>query len=206
MDGEAIVVIGMLAGIAVMVTVLLLYQRGKERRLAAEADIEIPAMSVWRSVLVFLVAAVAGPVTTAVVTGFSSSWTRENAAVAVLSTVAGSGLLIVAAMRISRGWRRDGLLRYTADQLSLELKGACSVLDLHQPFELHEGFGTGPANMPLQVLWLRQGDRRWGISYGLPIGRKPYGDTLVKNYPTPMLGGETRVIHDRLRGRLAPAQ
>jgi uncharacterized membrane protein len=61
MSGETIVVIGVLCGIAIMVTVLLLYQRGKERRLSAQAEIEIPVMSLWRGVVVIVVAIVSGP-------------------------------------------------------------------------------------------------------------------------------------------------
>jgi hypothetical protein len=121
----------------------------------------------------------------------------------LLSIVVGSGVLIPLLLWLTRGWRRDGVLRYTADQLAMELKGVRCVLDLRQPFELLDGSAPGPGNLPLQVLLLRQGGEAWGFSYGLPIHRKPYGDTAMKAYVAPVLGAETRVVHDRLRARLA---
>jgi hypothetical protein len=51
---EAILIIVLLGGIAVMCVVLLRYQRGKEARLAALTEIEIPIQSVFRSVLVIV--------------------------------------------------------------------------------------------------------------------------------------------------------
>ncbi len=201
MDGETVVVIGILLGIAIMITVLVLYQRGKERRLAVQTEIEIPVMSLWRSVAVIVAATVVGPVGMALVGAFSSAWLRENAAVVVLSMLVGCGLLIPLGLWLSRGWRRDGVLRHTADELSLEVKDGRHVLDLRQPFELIEGRATGPGDLPLQVVVFLQGGKRWGFSYGLPIARKPYGDTIMEDYPMPMLGGEVRVIHDRLRAR-----
>ena len=59
----------------------------------------------------------------------------------------------------------------------------------------------GPGNSHLQVLTFRQDGIAWGFSYGLPIGRKPYVNREVNGYLTPWLGGEARVIHDRVRTR-----
>jgi hypothetical protein len=39
------------------------------------------------------------------------------------------------------------------------------------------------------------------FSYGLPIGRKPYGNHGVERYVAPIVDAEARVIHDRLRLR-----
>ena len=51
------------------------------------------------------------------------------------------------------------------------------------------------------MLTFRQDGIAWGFSYGLPIMGKPYVNREVKGYLTPLLGGETRVIHDRVRAR-----
>ncbi len=56
-------------------------------------------------------------------------------------------------------------------------------------------------NSHLQVLTFRQDGVAWGFSYGLPITRKPYVNREVKGYLTRLLGGETRVIRDRVRTR-----
>src|SRR5450631_2057440 len=43
----------------------------------------------------------------------------------------------------------------------------------------------GPASVPVQVLAVRQGDHVLAFSYGLPMGRKPYGDHAVDRYIEP---------------------
>jgi hypothetical protein len=202
MSDETLVVVGILVGIAVMIVALVLYQRGKERRLAAQADIEIPVMSFWRSVATVVVSIAAGPVTLGMVS--ASSWFREHAAAATLSMLVASGLLLPLCLWLTRGWRRAGELRYTAEHLTLDMKGQRCTLDLARPFELFEGSALGPGDSQLQVLTFRQDGIAWGFSYGLPIGRKPYVNRDVKGYLTPLLGGETRVIHDRVRSVQRP--
>ena len=82
------------------------------------------------------------------------------------------------------------------------MKGQHYTLDLDRPFELFEGSTLGPGNSHLQVLTFRQDGPAWGFSYGLPLGRKPYVNHEVKGYIMPLLNGETRVIHDRVRLRV----
>jgi uncharacterized membrane protein YidH (DUF202 family) len=65
MKDESLLVVIMLLGIAVMIVVLVRYQRGKERQLASRMEIEIPIESIWRTVLVVLPSMAAGPVITA---------------------------------------------------------------------------------------------------------------------------------------------
>ena len=201
MSDETLVVVGILVGIAVMVIALLRYQRGKERRLAARAEIEIPVMSFGWSVATVVVSLVIGPVTLGFVGGFSPSWLREHAGLATLSVLVASGLLIPLGLWLTRGRRRVGVLRYTAERLTLEMTAARCTLDLARPFELFEGSAMGPGNSYLQVLTFRQDGVAWGFSYGLPITRKPYVNREVKGYLTRLLGGETRVIRDRVRAR-----
>jgi hypothetical protein len=205
MSDENLVVVGGLVGIAVMILALVGYQRGKERRLAAMADIEIAVMSFWWSVATTVVSLAIGPVTLGFVGTFQSSWMREHAGVAVLSALVASGLLVPLCLWLTRGWRRVGVLRYTAERLTLEMNGGTCTLDLGQPFELFEGSAMGPGNSQLQVVSFRQDGIAWGFSYGLPITRKPYVNHEVNGYLTPLLNGETRVIHDRVRARaIAP--
>jgi hypothetical protein len=102
--------------------------------------------------------------------------------------------------RFSRRFRRIGVLRCTADALDLELGDERRHIDLNQPYELlGEGLAFGFGNMPLQVVEIAQDDRHWGFSYGIPLGRKHYGDRSLSTYITPVLSGEARIIHDRLR-------
>jgi hypothetical protein len=117
--------------------------------------------------------------------------------------LAASGLLVPLCLWMTHGWRRVGALRYTAARLTLETKAQPCLLDLDRPFELYEGSATGPGGSQLQVLSFRQDGIAWGFSYGLPITRKPYVNCDVNGYLSPLLGGEARVIHDRIRSRLA---
>ena len=201
MSDETLVVVGILVGIVAMIVVLVRYQRGTERRLAAQDETEIPVMSFWLSVATVVVSIAIGPVTFGIVAAFSSQWSREHAGVATLSVLIASGLLIPLCLWGTRRWRRVGELRYTAERLTLHLKDRRCELDLTRPFELFEGSATGPGDSQLQVLSFRQDGIAWGFSYGLPIGRKPYVNHQANGYLMPLLGGETRVIHDRLRAK-----
>jgi ribosome-binding factor A len=58
MSDENLVVVGILVGIVAMIVVLVRYQRGKERRLAAQTEIEIPIMSFGWSVATVIVSIV----------------------------------------------------------------------------------------------------------------------------------------------------
>jgi uncharacterized membrane protein len=204
MRDENLVVVGILVGLAAMIVVLVRYQRGKERRLAAQDEIEIPIMSFWWSVATVVLSIVIGPLALGGLSALSPSWFRAHAAVATLSMLAASGLLVPLCLWLTHGWRRIGALRYTATRLTLEMKDQRYALDLDRSFELYEGSSTGPGGSPLQVLSFRQDGVAWGFSYGLPITRKPYVNLDVDGYLTPLLGGEVRVIHDRIRARLAP--
>ena len=105
MSDEALFVIGLLVGIAIMIVVLVRYQRGKERRLAAQTEIEIPFMSFWLSVATVVVSIVVVPVVLGIVSAASPPWLREHAAVATLSMLVASGLLIPLCLRLTRQWR-----------------------------------------------------------------------------------------------------
>ena len=48
-------------------------------------------------------------------------------------------------------------------------------------------------------LILTQGNVRLGFSYGLPIGRTGYGDGTLGSAVGPLVDGQARVIHERLR-------
>jgi uncharacterized membrane protein len=103
MNDETLVVVGILVGIAVMVIALVGYQRGKERRLAARAEIEIPVMSFWWSVATIVVSLVTGPVTLGFVGGAWPSWFRGHAGLATLAMLVASGLLIPLCLWLTRG-------------------------------------------------------------------------------------------------------
>jgi hypothetical protein len=105
-------------------------------------------------------------------------------------------------LRYSRRFRRVGVLRYTSSALDFEFGNVRRHLHLSQPYELEEGLAFGLKNMPLQVVIITQNSECWGFSYGLPMWRKPYGDKTLDEYLTPLLAGETRIIHDRLRQRI----
>jgi hypothetical protein len=204
-NDEAILVVVILAGIAGMIVVLVRYQRGKEARLAALTEIEIPIASTLRTVLVVLPSIAVSPVLMAVLGAMTDPWLRHHALAATLTGIGVGVVGLFVGLRVSRRFCRIGLLRYTPVSLDLELGDERRHIDLDEPYELAEGMAWGPANMPLQVLSVRQGDRHWGFSYGLPLGRKPYGDGGFDRYLTPLVNGEARVIHDRLRARVAGA-
>lgn len=114
----------------------------------------------------------------------------------------GLGIIgMFAGMSLSRRYARIGLLRYAPPHLELRLGPERWHVDLDQPCELAEASAFGPASVPVQVLAVRQGDHVLAFSYGLPMGRKPYGDHAVDRYIEPFIDAEARVIHDRLRRR-----
>lgn len=198
----------LLVGIAAMIVALVRHQRGKEARLAAQSEIEIPIESVWRAVLVVLPLVVAGPVLVGVLAAVTDPWMRHHALAATLTGI-GSGVAgLWIGVRSFRGFRRIGLLRLTPDSLDLELGEERHHLALDEPYELDEGMATtgfGPATYSLQVVLLRQDGTEWGFSYMLPATRRPYGNRVLDRHPGPALSGEVRVIHDRLRAKLGAA-
>ena len=200
MSDEATVILGLLGIITVMIVVLVRGQRRKEARLAALAEIEIPILSIGRSVLIGLPSIVVAPVLVAVLCAHTDLG-RGHAVAAVLLAVGLGVVGMFAGMRLCRRYARIGLLRYAPPRLELQLGAKQWHVDLDQPYELDEASAFGPTNMPLQVLVVRQGDHGLAFSYGLPIGRKPYGDRGVDRYIEPLVDGEARVIHDRLRRR-----
>jgi hypothetical protein len=198
MNQETILVFAMLIGIGVLVVTLVRYQRNKEKRLASLAVIEIPIFSTFRTLVVLTVSSLPG---LALLALLLDPWARDHAALALGLTVlvgaGGAGLGI----RFSRRFRRVGLLRFSSPLLELEQGAHRQFIDLTVPFTLEEGGAEGPAHMPLQVLVVRQPGREVALAYGLPLGRSPYGDTRHATFPRPLLDGETRVIHDRLRAK-----
>ena len=203
MSDEAILVVALLGGIAVMCVVLVRYMRRKEARLAAQTEIEIPIHSLPKSVFVCLLAVLIGSVPVPVFGAVTDPWGRRHALAMVLAAIGLALVALLVALRLSRRFRTTGLLRYTPTRLELQLGDQRWHVDLDQPYELREGFASGPADTPLQVLYVKQGDDGWGFSYGLPLARKPYGGAL-DTYFTPLVGGEARVIHDRLRRPRGP--
>ena len=202
MNDELILVVVILLGMAAMIVALVGYQRGKEARLAALTEIEIPIESMVRSVLVLLPSIVVGPALVGVVTAATDPWARHHALAATVTGIGAGVVGWLVGWRVSRRFRRVGVLRYTSVSLDLELAGERCHIDLTGPYELDEAGAMGPANMPLQVLLLRQGDNHCGFSYMLPMTRNAYGDRSVDRYLTPLLNGDAYVIHDRLRQQL----
>jgi hypothetical protein len=199
---EAILVVAILSGIAVMIVLLVRYQRGKETRLAALTEIEIPIDSVARSVLIVLPAVCIGPVLVAVFGAMTDPWLRSHALAGTVTSIGLGVAGLFGGLRVSRRFRRVGLLRYTPARLELQVGKEIRHIDLDQPYMLDEGMAWGPGNMPLQVLYVRQGRNVLKLSYGLPLGRKAHGERQFETYVIPLVDGEARVVHDRLRARL----
>jgi len=199
MNQETILVVALILGIGVLIITLVRYQRNKEQRLASLAVIEIPIFSTFRTLVVLTGFSLPGLVLLALLMDL---WARDHAALALGLTIfvaaGGAGLGI----RFSRRFRRIGLLRFGPQLLELEQGALRQFIDLTVPFTLEEGGADGPAHMPLQVLVVRQPGREVALSYGLPLGRSPYGDTRYATFPRPLLDGETRVLHDRLRAKV----
>jgi hypothetical protein len=197
---EAILVVGILGGIAAMIVVLVRHQRRKEARLAAQTEIEIPIQSVGRTVVIILPAMVLGPVLVAVLGALTHPGPQH--ALAAVFLAVGLGVVgMFGGIALSRRYARIGLLRYTPKRVDLHLRAQQWSVDLGQPYELDEALAFGPNHMSLQVLVVRQGGGGLAFSYGLPLGRKAYGDRSVDQYIEPLVDGEARVIHDRLRTR-----
>jgi hypothetical protein len=195
---EATVVLGILGIIVVMIVVLVRQQRRKEARLAALAEIEIPIQSTWRSVLIIIPSLAAAPVLVAVVAAHSDHM-RQHAVAGVLSAIGLGVVGMFAGLGLSRRCARIGLLRYAPPLLELQLGSQRWHVDLEQPYELAEASAFGTGSVHLQVLAVRQGERVVAFSYGLPLGRKPYGDHAVDRHVEPLVDAEARVVHDRLR-------
>jgi hypothetical protein len=197
---EAAVVVGILALLAAMIFAIVRQQRLKEARLASLTEIEIPIQSTGRAALILVFAIVPGPVLVGVATALAVD-ARQHAAAVVLVSLGLSVVGMFVGMRLARRYARIGLLRYAPPRLELEIGLERWHVDLDQPCELAEASAFGPGNIPLQVLAVKQGERVVAFSYGLPLGRKPYGDHGVPRYIEPLVDAEARVIHDRIRQR-----
>lgn len=201
MDDEIILVIVILGGIAAMIVGLVIYMRRREARLAAQDRIEIPIYSVWRSVAVILPAMVVVPVLAAVAGAVTDPLLRKHALAATIVTIAGGCASLLVAILATRRFRRIGMLALDANLLELTEKGGRHALDPRRPFALFEAL-SGTSTTPLQFVLVTQDDGSWGFSYGLALGKKAYGDGAVEAPPLgPMVGGEARVLHDRLRAQ-----
>jgi hypothetical protein len=199
MSDEFILIAALLAGLAIMIAVVVLPQRRKERLVRQSVDVEIPIESVPRTVAVMLPAAVVFPVGVGIVGKLTDPWMRSHALGAVLTGVGGAVVTVVLAMMASRRWRRVGALTLTQARLELSLPLLTLSLDVQRPFRISEASAIGAYGMQYQVVVVTQGEQSWGFSYMLPVGRPPYGDRAVDEAVPPLLGGEVRVIHDRLR-------
>lgn len=196
---ETILVVVLLGGIAAMIVVLVAYQRRVERRLVGRDEMEVPIQSVARALVVLLPSMAAGPIACGVIASLTDPWARHHALAMTLASI-GTGVLgLVIGIRATRGFRRIGALRWTRDRLELELADERRRVDLTRPFELDEATALGPQHMLLQVVIVTQGDVQLGFSYGLPMGRKGYGDRTLDAPVGPLVDGQARVIHERLR-------
>jgi hypothetical protein len=204
MEDETILVIVILGGIAAMIAGLVVYMRRREARLAAQDRIEIPIYSVWRSVVVILPALVIVPVLAAVAGAMTDPLLRKHALAATLLTIGGGCTSLLLAILATRNFRRIGVLALDAEILELTEKGGRHTLDPRRPFSLFEGICIRSSSVPLQVVLVTQDDRSWAFSYGIALGKKAHGDRAL-DVPElgPMLGGEARVLHDRLRAQPA---
>jgi hypothetical protein len=202
MEDETILVIVILGGIAAMIVGLVIYMRRREARLAAQERIEIPIYSVWRSLAVVFPALVVVPVLAAVTGAVTDPMLRKHALAATIVTIAGGCASLLAALVATRNFRRIGMLALGADLLELAEKGRRHTLDPRRPFALFEGTCIRSSSVPLQVVLVTQDDRSWAFSYGLALGKKAHGDRAL-DVPQlgPALGGEARVLHDRLRAQ-----
>jgi len=202
MDDETILVIVILGGLAAMIVGLVVYMRRQEARLAARDRIEIPIYSTWRTFVVLLPAMAFVPVLAGVVGALTDPLLRVHALAITIATLGGGGVSMLVALVATRNFRRTGVLALGADLLELTDKGRRHTLDPRRPFALLEGISIRTSSVPLQVVLLTQDDRSWAFSYGLALGKKAYGDR-ANDVPRlgPLLGGEARVLHDRLRAQ-----
>jgi hypothetical protein len=195
---EMVLVVCIVAGLVAVGVAAWMYQRRRERRLAGLERIEIPIHSIARTLLVLFPAIAAVPVLVGVVGAMTDPWLREHALAAVITSLGGGGLSLVLAMAATKRFRTTGRLILSPEILQLDDRGQRYVLDPRRPFRLYEGSSIRPGSIPLQVVLVEQDGRSWGFSYGLALGRKSYSDRLTDALG-PLLGGETRVLHDRLR-------
>jgi hypothetical protein len=194
----AALMVGLGAEVAILVFLILRQQRRREARLAELTTVEVPILSTARAALIIAPTMAAGPVLVAVVASLTHPG-REHAVAAVLLVI-GIGIGgMFAGMTLARRYARVGLLRYAPPRLELEVGGQRSHVDLDQPCKLAEASAEGPSGIRVQVVALDQGDRTLAFSYGLTIGRKPYGEHAVARPLGPLVDPEARVIHDRVR-------
>jgi len=199
MEDETILVIAILGGIAGMIVGLVFYMRRREAQLAAQDRIEIPIYSVWRSLAVLLPAMVVVPVL-AGVAGAVTDPLRKHALAATLLAIGATCASMLGAVLGARNFRRTGMLTLGADILELSENGRRHTLDPRRPFLLFEALSIQTSSM--QFVLVTQDDRSWGFSYGIRLGKKAYGDAAVEAPPLgPLLDGEARVLHDRLRAQ-----
>jgi hypothetical protein len=199
MSDDWAVVVGGVALIAGMSVLILVRQRRKEARLAALTEIEIPIQSTGRAALIIAASMVPGTVLGALLASLTDQYPR-HAVAAVLGAV-GLGLLsiVFGGLPLAQRYARIGLLRWAPPRLELQVGGQQTHVDLDQPCQLGETTALHPTGIRMQVVALRQGDRLLAFSYGLPMGRKPHGDTAVNRHIEPVVDAEARVIHDRIR-------
>jgi len=201
MEDETILVIVILVGFAAMIVGLFIYMRRLEARLAAQDRIEISIYSDWRTAVVILLAMVVVAVLAAVAVAVTATPLHEHALAATMVPLAGTCASLLVAMLATRKFRRIGVLALGADSLDLTGEGERQTLDLRRPFALFEA-RSWTDTMSLQFVLITQDDRSWGFSYGLAVRRQAYGHRAVDEPPLgPMLGGEARVLHDRLRAQ-----
>jgi len=199
MNGELVTVGGALLGLALVIAIAIAYTRRAESRAREMDRIELPLMSTLRSVLVILPAALAAPIGMGILAHLTDPWMRSHAEIGVLGSLAGGTLLIALVAVLTRDFRRVGALTWTRDQIEITNGSVTIDIDLTRPFEVSEGSGFLHSNLLVQVVALTQNERSLVFGYGLPIGRKPYGEKQVSPDGVPLFGSEGRVVHDHLR-------
>ncbi len=203
MSDEATFIVGLLGGLAVMIVLLVRQQRRKEARLAAQTEIELPIQNTGKAAGIIALSLLPGPALLGVLAALTDQMREHAVALVLLMLALGMTMVFTVGMKLARRYANIGLLRYTPARLELQVGAQQWQVDLGKPYELDEAHAFGPGNMSLQVLVVRQGGGGLAFSYGLGVGRKPYGDRSVDRYIEPLLDGEARVIHDRLRTRTA---
>lgn len=201
---ETTVIFGFLGLLGTVVVVLELQRRRKEAQLAALAEIEIPILHRLKAGLLIAGVTLAGLLPVIVFLARLSDQTQHAAA----AVVGGLGLALVGmfvGMKLAPRYARIGLLRCTPSRLELLLGAAQSHIDLSQPYQLDEAVVfTGRDH--LQVLVVTQDGGELAFSYTLGMGRTSYGGRRVGRYIEPIIDGEARVIHDRIRRASGPGQ
>jgi len=202
MGDEGIVVVSILGGIGLMIPTLVLWQRRKEARLAAKERIELPIESMGRTILVMLAAILVLPVGVGLVGTFANDWMRHHALGMTLGSIGGTLAVLLLAMTGTGRLRSVGRLVLDAGRLELEERGQpASWIALDRPFEMLEArSGPDGLGMLAQVVALRQEDRALAFSYLVPVqGHGMLRGRRIDAPIGPLLSGECRVLHDRLR-------